>query len=160
MVLVDDEDYARVLGAGPWHVKKGTATCYAIRNIRNDGKHRMEFLHRFLMKECLYPGVEIDHVSGNGLDCRRENMRVVTRGENLQNVQRDTTNRRKPKTSRFRGVCWDKDRRRWAADVMLNGRHFHLGRFIDETKAANAAADARAQHLRFVNENRHRVCVP
>lgn len=161
LVLVDDEDYIRVLEAGPWGIIKGPTTYYAEHRLAVDGVKRRgckrELLHRFLMKESLRDGLEVEHVSGNGLDCRRHNMKVVTHQENLQNIQRDTSNRKRPKTSRYRGVTWDKNQERWVAQVAPNSRHVFLGRFDDELEAARVAALARKQYFQFANESRHPV---
>lgn len=160
LALVDDEDYDRVLKAGPWQVANHQTTFYADHHIPGpDGLKRRgcrrEHLHRFLMAEHLGPGLEIDHINGNGLDCRRENLRVVTHAQNLQNIQRDTSTRRVPKTSRYRGVCWDKRDQRWVAQISPNRRNIHLGRFESEEEAARVVAAARAKYFSHVNEERH-----
>ena len=42
------------------------------------------------------------------------------------------------KTSRFKGVCWDKSKGKWQAGITINRRYIFLGRYADETDAARA----------------------
>jgi hypothetical protein len=49
--------------------------------------------------------------------------------------------------SKFVGVCWDKDRRNWRAQLKHDGKLQHLGGFDDE-RAAARAVDTAARRLR------------
>ncbi len=40
------------------------------------------------------------------------------------------------RTCRFFGVYWDKEYRRWHANVRHSGKHHHIGRYDDEVAAA------------------------
>ena len=51
-------------------------------------------------------------------------------------------------TSRFRGVCWDKTKQKWKAEINFDGKSKHIGSYDDETEAARAYdATVRAQSL-------------
>src|SRR5947207_850674 len=82
IALVDDEDYDRVVGLGRWYadIWHGTRT-YA--------KHGYIYMHRFIMKPLMnFPDlakIDIDHINGNTLDNRKENLRLCTRSENMLN---------------------------------------------------------------------------
>lgn len=89
----------------------------------------------------------IDHRDGNGLDCRKENLRPASKGSNLRAFCRKAPG----KTSRFRGVSWDKSREKWRAVIETAGIHFHLGRFKNELNAAQAY-DKKAIELGFFEE--------
>jgi hypothetical protein len=73
-------------------------------------------------------GLDTDHVDGNGLNNQKHNLRHVTRRQNGQN-------RHAVKTSRYPGVRWHKKSKKWIAEVRINGRGTHLGRFVSETEA-------------------------
>lgn len=77
--------------------------------------------------------MEVDHINGDGLDCRRGNLRLCTSQGNNQN-------RRKTKayTSRFKGVSLDRSRNQWRATIKLNRKLKYLGRFESQRAAAHA----------------------
>lgn len=78
-------------------------------------------------------GEESDHRNCNGLDNRRANLRLCTTSQNQMN-------RRKQDgcTSNFKGVFWDKERRKWLSRIHYKGKQIHLGRFYIEKDAAHA----------------------
>lgn len=55
---------------------------YAVR-FENKVKIR---LHRFIMGLERFNPLVVDHIDGDGLDNRRENLRVVTQRENMKNA--------------------------------------------------------------------------
>jgi len=62
--------------------------------VKHTGKPFKVSMHRLIMS---FPeGMEIDHKNGNGLDNRKNNLRLATRSENIQN----TPNRRKVRPAR------------------------------------------------------------
>ncbi len=78
-------------------------------------------------------GFCIDHINGNGLDCRRCNLRYCTISENNANRMS-----RKGSSSQFKGVTYDKSRGRWNAAIEIDGKSKAIGRFLNETDAAKA----------------------
>lgn len=138
VALIDAEDSVRVL-ALRWRLVNG----YAAR-----GK-RASTMHRFILnlpprgRFCLNP--EVDHINRDRLDNRRENLRVVTRGENAQNL-----GSRAGSSSRHRGVSCI--RGRWKADIKVRGEAIYLGLFDSEAEAARVAASARALRMPFSSD--------
>jgi hypothetical protein len=59
---------------------------------------------------------------------------MVTHSQNLKSYSK----KREGVTSKFRGVCWVKDRKKWEARIMVDGKRPHLGCFDDEEEAARA----------------------
>lgn len=114
-----------------------------------DGKTVL--LHRALFGLVPGDGQEADHINGDPLDNRRENLRVCTRAQNGQNMPS------RAGTSRFRGVSWNTRLAKWVAQGKVNGTVHYLGRFDSETEAAQVAAAWRGEHLPFTNVARD-VC--
>ena len=72
--------------------------------------------------------IVIDHINGNKMDNRVENLQLITNREN-------GTKDRKGYSSKHAGVGWDKDASRWRARIQYKGRLIYLGLFEDETEA-------------------------
>lgn len=116
---------------------------------------KMRFAHRVVWK--LFYGTDperIDHINGNTLDNRIENLRVVTHGENMKN----SAKRRNSKTVRV-GVHPHRLAGKWVARIRAEGRGKHLGVFdsFDDAVAARKAAEIKygfhPNHGRLQNTN-------
>lgn len=85
-----------------------------------------------------FPESEIDHINHNRADNRFINLRPVTHSINHHNISMHSRN-----TSGFNGVSWDKSRNKWCASIYTNGKHHHLGRFLnlEDAIAARKAAN-------------------
>jgi hypothetical protein len=123
--IVDAADYERV-SRYKWCASGSGDRWYAVRNDR--GRHVS--MHRFLIGAP--KGMVVDHIDGNGLNNRQNNLRICTQRQNLYN------SRPKGKSSRFKGVCRDKNRGRWIVLISNGERSIHVGRFDDEVQAARA----------------------
>lgn len=84
-----------------------------------------------------------DHINGDKLDNRRDNLRIVTNQENHQNRRGGNRNA----SSHYRGVYFHKRSGKWMARVRSEGQDYYFGSFRDELEAAEAAADGRRQLL-------------
>jgi len=151
VALVDDEDYERVIAAGPWHASSANDGClYAVHSVvcKSDGTHTTLRMHRFLLG-ITNPHVQADHINHDGLDNQRHNIRRCLHQQNQAN-----SCKRPETTSRFRGVCWNKCHGKWEAKIKIDGKNIFLGYFADEIAAAHAY-DAAARELfgEFANPN-------
>jgi len=93
-------------------------------------------LHRYLMKAHLSEGLEVDHVNGNKLDNRIENLRIVTRQQNQFNSKPS-----KNSFSKYKGVSFDKNsahKKPIFAQIMHNRKNYRLGTYTSEEEAARA----------------------
>ena len=151
VTVVDDKDFSR-LSEFSWNFRphKGLGSGHACRTARkSEGRSKKTvYMHREVL---LVPdGQKVDHINGNGLDNRRENLRVATTRQNNQN------RRKSPGTSsRFKGVNWDSERQRWYAHIKTNGKMRSLGRYDSEEDAArayNIAARQAFGEFAFLNE--------
>jgi hypothetical protein len=93
------------------------------------------FLHHAVIG---YPlnGLQVDHIDGNGLNNRRENLRIVTHRQNHQNKKCHRAGGKK--SSRFLGVRLHKASGLWQTRIWINGKELSLGYFHDEQKAGDA----------------------
>ena len=124
--VVDDEDFAK-LNKYKWRALRGWSSFYAVRGIGKWPNQRQVYMHRLIMDAP--KGQEIDHRNCNGLDNRRENLRICSHSQNMQN-QRP----RKDTTSIFKGVSWNKFMKKWIVHLAQN----HIGYFDSEIEAARA----------------------
>lgn len=91
-----------------------------------------KLLHKIVMADVFLSGLEIDHVNRDPLDCRRENLRLASRGQNL-------ANRRGWSVSGFKGVY--RYGKRWRAQTSYQKKRIHLGVFDTPEEAAIAFDD-------------------
>lgn len=84
-----------------------------------------------------WPDVEIDHINRNKADNRLINLREATPSENGRNKPAQSNN-----VSGYKGVSWRSSKRRWRAQIALNGRNLHLGYFNTAEEAHSAYSDA------------------
>jgi len=119
---VDAADYDW-LGRHTWHPSNG----YASRRE----KGRRIYMHREIMRPP--KGMVVDHIDGNMTNDCRFNLRVCTRAENQHNKRK-----RRGARSRFKGVFYCEEHRKWWARCRVGGRVHWRGYFDDEVEAARA----------------------
>lgn len=124
-VKISDCDYEE-LAQYKWH--HATAG-YAFRNLSSS--HTQEYMHRFILGLKKGDSKIVDHINGDGLDNRRENLRVCTKSQNQQNQKPRHTRR-----SKYKGVGYYVRDRKWRARIVVEGKDIELGKFSCETCAA------------------------
>ncbi|HEY1248826.1 MAG TPA: HNH endonuclease [Nitrososphaera sp.] len=129
VAFVDDDDLDLVDGYKWYAQRTAEGRWYAATMIRG----YVVLMHRLLMNA--QDGIEVDHINGNTLDNRRENMRFATRSQNMQNARK-----RKGTTSKYKGVSWQ--RGKWIVQIQINGKCSYLGRYSDEEEAARVYDEA------------------
>lgn len=82
--VIDRDDYDKV-SEYSWHLTSGN---YMSTTIMHDDKRKSLYLHNFIMGRDAFQGKgqteSIDHINRNGLDNRKENLRLITQSE--QNI--------------------------------------------------------------------------
>jgi hypothetical protein len=120
-----------------WHAKvHAGGIVYAARNVRGpDGQRKTQKLHRVVLERSggSVDGVMVDHVNGDGLDCRRANLRAASCKENSRNR---VGSRKDNLTSPYLGVSWNSSNRKYSATIGGDGKVYHLGYFLT-AEAAN-----------------------
>jgi len=115
-VLLDDDDYDRVINAGSkWSLnrdhKRKELVFYVVREIYNGSRknRKRQLLHRFITGAP--KGFVVDHIDGNTLNNTKENLRVCTPADNARNNTKRDPGRigvREYRPGRWSAKCSDK----------------------------------------------------
>jgi len=124
----------------------GITLGYPTVNIR-EGNNKM--VHCLVAESFIGPrpvreGVKyvVDHIDENKLNNHISNLRYITCRENVSRSQRG-------KTSKYRGVCWNKKRQKWEVSMhrpRAEGKK-HLGCYDTELEAHHVYEEALREHL-------------
>lgn len=121
--FVDEGDFAW-LSQWKWYYANG----YAVRSDYSSGKPPKQIkMHRRIMNEP--DNMEVDHINTDGLDNRKQNLRVATKAQNQQNASTPKNN-----TSGFKGVHKPKRGLGWLVYIQND----YVGYFHDIREAAQA----------------------
>ncbi len=105
---------------------------YKVVLFRN-GEKQSKRVHRLVAQAFLpnyYNKPEVDHINRIRSDNRLINLRWVTKIENSMNLTKQENT-----SSQYIGVSWEKLRKKWTANIRLNGKKKTLGRFNNEYEA-------------------------
>jgi hypothetical protein len=126
VAVVDDDDIA-LLPKRKWYAVKDTRTFYAHAKI--NGKSVP--LHRLIMNPS--KGMVVDHIDGDGLNNRRNNLRIVSQKENASNRTRVNKNNKVGVS----GVSYKEQNKKWVAQATNDGKRKHIG-YANSTEEAIA----------------------
>ena len=76
-------------------------------------------------------GMQIDHINGNKIDNRIENLRLVTNRRNQQN-------RKKHREGQLFGCYFNKSKGKYQTQIQISGKIIYLGRYKTEQEAHEA----------------------
>lgn len=119
------------------------------RNLYIDGSHTMAHRAAWLYFFGEFPENQIDHINGNGLDNRIDNLRDVTPAENSRNMKLSAKNK-----SGFNGVRWCKYSSKWVASIGFKGKTIVLGSFINLDEAIQARKSGNVKYGYHKNHGR------
>ena len=84
--------------------------------------------------------LEVDHRNNDGLDNRKENLRVCTHQQNRANSKLQSNN-----TSGYKGVVYNNEsgrRKRWTVRMKVDNKNVYVGRYLTKEEAASAYNEA------------------
>ena len=127
--FVDVCDIPKVEGHR-WYALRSRKTFYAKASVKSEhGKVGTIYMHRLISDA--QRGMEVDHINMDGLDNRRENLRICTPSQNRCNIGLTKAN-----TSGVKGV--DRHKGKWRARIQVKGKKIELGSFDSIEDAASA----------------------
>ncbi len=132
--VVDAADVPLV-GGFNWTAWVGSHTVYAYRKVKNVSI----YLHRTVAR--VGAETEVDHRDGNGLNCRKKNLRPATHAQNLRNRCASSRSEHGVK-----GASPDKRRNKWRARITVDGKVYWLG-YHATAEAANEAYRQASERL-------------
>ena len=112
---------------------------YSIRLYNNNiGKTRK--VHQLVAesflnhKRCGYKLV-VNHIDLNKINNKVDNLEIVTARENSNRKHIESS-------SKYVGVQWNTEKRKWKSTIRINGNRNHLGYFNNELEASEAYQEA------------------
>jgi hypothetical protein len=129
--LINDEDALKVLPY-KWRVIQNR---YVVGRLGGSSKNHEVRLHRLIMDAPT--NMDVDHKNHDGFDNQKSNLRICTTSQNLANQRPQ----KRKLTSKYKGVSWGSQRKKWQAAIKQFGKKIFIGRFDDEKKAAKAYND-------------------
>lgn len=147
-ILLDEEDLP-IFNDYPWYI---SSNGYVVARFKTGVITQTTYhLHRVILgvKD---PRILLDHINGNKLDNRKENLRQCSYTQNLSN---------KPKyvnvttSSKYKGVTWHKGGSKWIATITHNKKSIYL--LLSENPllcayAYNIAAKLLVKEFAYINE--------
>lgn len=137
--MVDEDEVERVI-RHKWYAAASDKTFYARATCLKALPAHHRNLHNFILRTL--PGERVDHENGDGLDCRKGNLRKATPQQNSFNTFKTESPH---VTSRFKGVSISSGGK-WIAQITKDGSPRLIGLYAEEEEAAKAY-DAEALKL-------------
>lgn len=112
-------------------------TGYFTVGLYKDKKQKTHKVHKLVAIAFLghepngFNGLIVDHLDNNRLNNKLENLQLITTREN-------NSKDKKGGSSKYTGVCWHKNEKKWYASIKIGGKSKHLGAFTCELEASEA----------------------
>jgi len=134
--------FTRKVTYGRWKAGMVAGT-YAHGYVQINIDHKLYYAHRlaWLYVHGEYPSGDIDHIDHNTSNNSMSNLRNITTGENLQNQ----IVAKKNNQSRFLGVHFHAEKKKYQARIQVAGKQRHLGYFDTPEFAYSAYVSAKRE---------------
>ena len=112
--------------------------------LNNNGEQKMKTIHRLVALAFIpntHNELNVFHIDGNDKNNNIENLKWVTKAEYSRSRKK-----RENATSIYFGVNFKKDKKRWRAQIKINGKTKHIGYFANEKDAAKAYDRVAREH--------------
>jgi len=162
-MFIDNEDYKLVkdfcINPIEGKLTTNSRSPYAITRktiiVGGIKKRKQFYIHRLIMNVLDKSDVHIDHINGNTLDNRKENLRVVTRSQNMKNRKCSKGSKSKYLGLSYTSILKRSGTVKWRVDIKPTGmKKVFLGYYHDEDEggfAYNIAANI--VHGEYANLN-------
>ncbi len=127
VAFISDEDF-EAINTYNWCAILSNNRYYAVSSIKNNGKRKLTYMHRLILGAT---EEHVDHIDGNTLNNTRENLRLVTRSQNMMNLTGHVI-----ASSGYKGVYLDKKLKTWIVQI----RHFGVVRKVSGIESEEIAA--------------------
>lgn len=136
--FVDDDDFERV-NQYKWYTEKVNRrwgmTYYAITSTIIDNKPKSLRMHNVVMN-FISNKMDIDHINGDGLLNTKDNLRIISRSENIRLGKKS-----KNKSTQYKGVSFEKNKNKFSVCIRMNYKKKRLGQYKTAEEAAKVYND-------------------
>jgi len=149
--IEDSQLYRKWERGGKWKLVKNKNNCDGYCLVRFQNK--MMLYHRIIYiltnEQDVPVGYMIDHIDGDTLNNKIQNLRIVTSRENLSNSKNH-------RQGSLVGCYFDNHAQKWKSQIVINSKKIHLGLFATEQEASAKYLLALQYIDEFVNNKQFR----
>ena len=133
-VSTHNGSYSRTILVKEKELKQSITKCgYHAVTLYKNGIRKFKTVHRLVAQEfILNPNnyKEVNHIDLNKSNNNTNNLEWCNREQNINHYYANSN-----KSSKYKGVSYSKERKKWCAFVDINKKRFSLGRFKTELEA-------------------------
>lgn len=122
-----------------WKHKNQWGKCYIRTQIKKDTMYAHNII--FIIITGALPNGVCDHIDGNGLNNKWDNLRDVTQSQNCKNTKKAKSN-----TSGVTGVNWHKIKKKWRVRIATKKGRVIIGDYSCFDEAVKARKQAEIKH--------------